>query len=128
KGASAFELARTELLYGNLLRRGRKPLAAREHLRGALQIFRYYDAGYWIDVARAELRATGEAVADTVRKSADDLTTQQLQIARLAAEGATNKEIATRLILSPRTVEHHLRNVFVRLEIRSRTELSRYFR
>ena len=128
KDTSAFELARTELLYGNLLRRGRKPLAAREHLRDALQIFQYYEAGYWIDVARAELRATGEAIEDTAPKTAEELTTQQLQIARLAAEGATNKEIAARLIVSPRTVEHHLRNVFVRLGIRSRTELSRYFR
>ena len=128
KGTSAFELARTELLYGNLLRRARKPLAAREHLRSALQIFRYYGAGYWIDFARAELRATGEAVEDAAPKSAEILTTQQMQIARLAATGATNKEIASRLILSPRTVEHHLRNVFVRLGVRSRTELSRYFR
>jgi DNA-binding CsgD family transcriptional regulator len=126
--ASAFELARTELLYGSLLRRTRKPRAAREHLRNALQIFQYYGAAFWTGHARTELRAAGEMVEDTAPKSTDGLTTQQLQIARLAAEGATNKEIAARLSLSPRTIDHHLRNVFTRLGIRSRVELSRFFR
>jgi DNA-binding CsgD family transcriptional regulator len=128
RSPSAFELARTELMYGNLLRRARKPRAAREHLRDALQIFEYYEAEYWICSARAELRAAGEAVEDATVKKADDLTAQQLQIARLAAEGATNREIAARLVISPRTVEHHLRNIFVRLGIRSRVELPRFFR
>lgn len=128
QGDSAFELARTELLYGHRLRRGRKPRAAREHLRNALQIFQYYDAAYWSGCARAELRAAGETVEPTTPRSADGLTTQQLQIARLAAEGATNREIAARLVLSHRTIDHHLRNVFVRLGIRSRVELPRFFR
>ncbi|MGH3382822.1 MAG: helix-turn-helix transcriptional regulator, partial [Actinoallomurus sp.] len=128
QGDSAFELARTELLYGNRLRRGRKPRAAREHLRNALQIFSYYDAEHWTGSARAELRAAGETVEPATPKGADELTGQQRQIARLAAEGATNREIASRLVLSHRTVDHHLRNVFVRLGIRSRVELARYFR
>jgi ATP/maltotriose-dependent transcriptional regulator MalT len=127
RGDSAFEMARTELLYGHRLRRGRKPRAAREHLRNALQIFEYYEAEHWTENARAELRAAGETAPAPVHKGAEDLTTQQRQIARLAAEGATNREIAARLFLSHRTVDHHLRNVFVRLGIRSRVELARFF-
>jgi DNA-binding NarL/FixJ family response regulator len=128
RGDSAFELARTELLYGHRLRRARKPRAAREHLRNALQIFQYYDAEHWTTSARAELRAAGETIEPATPKSVEKLTAQQRQIALLAAEGATNREIATRLVLSHRTVDHHLRNVFVRLGIRSRVELSRFFR
>lgn len=127
RGDSAFEMARTELMYGHRLRRGRKPRAAREHLRNALQIFEYYDAKHWTENARAELRAAGETAPPSAPKGAEELTTQQRQIARLAAEGATNREIATRLFLSHRTVDHHLRNVFVRLGIRSRVELARFF-
>ncbi|MGI5224557.1 AAA family ATPase [Actinoallomurus sp. CA-142502] len=127
RGDSAFEMARTELLYGRRLRRGRKPRAAREHLRNALQIFEYYEAEHWTESARAELRAAGETAPASVPKGAEELTTQQHQIARLAAEGATNREIAARLFLSHRTVDHHLRNVFVRLGIRSRVELARFF-
>jgi DNA-binding NarL/FixJ family response regulator len=128
RGDAAFELARTELLYGHRLRRGRKPRAAREHLRNALQIFAYYDAEHWTEHARAELRAAGEPAGETAApEGAGRLTTQQREIARLAAEGATNREIAARLVLSHRTVDHHLRNVFVRLGIRSRVELARFF-
>ncbi|WP_141964053.1 AAA family ATPase [Actinoallomurus bryophytorum] len=127
RGDSAFETARTELLYGHRLRRGRKPRAAREHLRNALQIFEYYDAEHWTGSARAELRAAGETAPPMAPKDAGELTNQQRQIARLAAEGATNREIAARLVLSHRTVDHHLRNVFVRLGIRSRVELPRFF-
>ncbi|WP_354670909.1 LuxR C-terminal-related transcriptional regulator [Actinomadura sp. DC4] len=120
-------MARTELLYGHRLRRGRKPRAAREHLRNALQIFEYYDAEHWTGSARAELRAAGETAPPAAAKGTGELTTQQREIARLAAEGATNREIAARLVLSHRTVDHHLRNVFVRLGIRSRVELARFF-
>jgi DNA-binding NarL/FixJ family response regulator len=127
RGDSAFETARTELLYGHRLRRGRKPRAAREHLRNALQIFEYYDAEHWCASARAELRAAGETAPPAAPKGAEELTAQQREVARLAAEGATNREIAARLVLSHRTVDHHLRNVFVRLGIRSRVELARFF-
>ncbi|MCW2898154.1 MAG: transcriptional regulator, LuxR family [Streptosporangiaceae bacterium] len=129
-GGSAFELARTEFLYGHWLRRRRRPRAAREHLRTALWIFQDYDAERWTDRARAELRAAGDTVertAPSVARGLGELTAQQAQVARLVAEGATNREIAVRLGLSHRTIDHHLRNVFSRLGIRSRVELARLF-
>ncbi|MBA9001724.1 AAA family ATPase [Thermomonospora cellulosilytica] len=122
---SAFEQARTALLYGHRLRRSRQPRAARDHLRNALQIFTEYGAERWAERARAELRAAGETVEPAAAPAGLDLLTpQQLQIARLVAEGATNREIAAQLTLSPRTIEHHLRNIFARLDIRSRVELT----
>lgn len=120
---TALELAKTELLYGNRLRRGRKPKAAREHLRDAVHIFQSYQADHWVDRARAELRAAGDSTGEP--KDHPSLTPQQAQIARLVAEGATNREVAARLFLSHRTVEHHLRNIFARLGVRSRVELTR---
>ncbi|MET9224300.1 LuxR family transcriptional regulator [Lentzea sp. NPDC003310] len=120
---TALELAKTELLYGNRLRRGRKPKAAREHLRDAVHIFQSYQADHWVERARAELRAAGDSTSEP--KDHPELTPQQAQIARLVAEGATNREIAARLFLSHRTVEHHLRNIFARLGVRSRVELTR---
>jgi DNA-binding CsgD family transcriptional regulator len=123
KGHSAYELARTELAYGHWLRRDRRPRLARSHLRNALRIFRTYEAEPWAERARAELRAAG----DTVKQEShplETLTPQQQQISRLVAAGATNREIAARLVLSPRTVDHHLRNIFTRLDIRSRVELA----
>ncbi|MBC6463558.1 LuxR family transcriptional regulator, partial [Actinomadura sp. HBU206391] len=128
RGESAFEMARTEFLYGHWLRRRRRPSAAREHLRNALLIFQRYDAGQWAERARAELRAAGDTAPPGTLGTArglDALTAQQAQIARLVAEGSTNREIAARLDLSHRTVDHHLRNVFTRLGIRSRVELAR---
>jgi DNA-binding NarL/FixJ family response regulator len=124
-----FELARTELLFGHRLRRGRRPRAAREHLRAALRIFERYGAAPWTSQARAELRAAGSGDdAPPAESGFGKLTAQQANIARMAAEGATNREIAARLLLSPRTIDHHLRNVFTRLGIRSRVELARLIR
>ncbi|MDX8141969.1 LuxR C-terminal-related transcriptional regulator [Lentzea sp. BCCO 10_0061] len=120
---TALELAKTELLYGNRLRRGRKPKAAREHLRDAVRIFQSYQADHWVERARAELRAAGDSTSEP--RDHPGLTPQQAQIARLVAEGATNREVAARLFLSHRTVEHHLRNIFARLGVRSRVELTR---
>jgi len=79
----------------------------------------------WADRAEAELRASGETARKRDRSTAEQLTPQELQIARLVAGGLTNKEIAAQLYLSPRTVDYHLRKVFTKLGIASRTELVR---
>jgi DNA-binding CsgD family transcriptional regulator len=122
-GDSAFGRARTELLYGEELRRRRRPAAAREHLRAALDAFDQFGATPWSRRATAELRAAGDHVPPPA--DAPALTAQQSRIARMVAAGATNREIAAALFVSPRTVDHHLRNIFVRLGVRSRTELAR---
>ncbi|SDK08700.1 LuxR family transcriptional regulator [Streptomyces indicus] len=120
-----FERARTALLYGKWLRRARKPAKARDALRDALIAFERCGAGAWAAQAAAELRATGEAAAPQLPDTLDGLTPQQVRIARLVAEGATNREVARHLSVSPRTVDHHLRNVFAALGVRSRVELAR---
>ncbi|GGP84302.1 helix-turn-helix transcriptional regulator [Streptosporangium pseudovulgare] len=129
RGACEFETARTQLLFGGALRRERRPGDARPHLRDALDTFERLGARLWAEQARAELRAAGQSVPapapPTASAGAGHLTAQQLQIARMVAEGATNREVAARLVLSPRTVEHHLRNIFARLGVRSRVELVR---
>ncbi|HEX4811327.1 MAG TPA: LuxR C-terminal-related transcriptional regulator [Nonomuraea sp.] len=138
QGLCEFETARTRLLYGSALRRDRRPGAARNHLHAALETFERYGARLWAEQARTELRASGDSVrpapdATTTQPlaarqdPARQLTAQQVQIARMVADGATNKEIAEQLFLSRRTVEHHLRNIFSRLGIRSRVELARLF-
>lgn len=124
-----FERARTQLLYGAWLRRRRRTREARSPLRDALVAFERCGARAWTDRASGELRAAGEAVegpataGGTVPLAA--LTPQQQRIARCVAEGATNREVALRLSVSTRTVDHHLRNVFAALGVRSRTELAR---
>ncbi len=125
QGVYEFEAARTRLLYGSALRRDRRPGAARAHLHAALETFERYGARLWTEQARTELRASGEPVRPAQEATTGQLTAQQLQIARMVAEGATNKEVAEQLFLSRRTVEHHLRNIFSRLGIRSRVELVR---
>ncbi|QNE79472.1 AAA family ATPase [Streptomyces finlayi] len=123
-----FERARTQLLHGQWLRRRRQTRAARGPLRDALVAFERCSARAWAARAAGELRAAGEAVdAPEAIGPAPlaGLTPQQQRIARYVAEGATNREVAVRLSVSPRTVDHHLRNVFATLGIRSRTELAR---
>ncbi|WP_254876859.1 LuxR family transcriptional regulator [Verrucosispora sp. NA02020] len=122
---ATFERARTELLFGRELRRRRRPRDARAYLHRARQAFVLLAAHAWAEQATAELRAAGESVGVPQRPAERLLTGQQLRIARLVAEGATNREIAGRMFLSTRTVDHHLRNVFHRLGVRSRTELTR---
>ncbi|MEU6377292.1 LuxR C-terminal-related transcriptional regulator [Streptomyces sp. NPDC046909] len=128
RGTRDFERARTELLFGSALRRLRHRTEARDRLHSALEAFEHFGAPHCAAQARAELRALG-APATPSQGTNDDLTTrltaQQLMVARMAADGATNREIATRLALSPRTIDHHLRGVFSRLGIRSRIELVR---
>ncbi|MBO1333456.1 helix-turn-helix transcriptional regulator [Streptomyces sp. VRA16 Mangrove soil] len=121
-----FERARTAALYGKWLRRTRRPARARALLRDALIAFERCGAAVWAAQTAAELRATGEAPAGTQPAGElGELTPQQLRIARWVAEGDTNREVARRLSVSPRTVDHHLRNVFARLGVRSRVELAR---
>ncbi|MCZ7374814.1 AAA family ATPase [Micromonospora sp. WMMC250] len=125
--AGTFERARTELLFGQELRRRRRPRDARTHLHQAREMFTLLGVGRWAEQATTELRAAGESVGPPDLPAARLLTGQQLRIAELVAEGATNREVAARMFLSTRTVDHHLRNVFHRLGIRSRTELARAF-
>ncbi|SFC02600.1 LuxR family transcriptional regulator [Streptomyces aidingensis] len=125
---SDFERSRTQLLHGMLLRRHRRPGAARAALRDALVGFERCGAQAWAERVRAELRVGGEAPGEGSPPGLSrlaGLTPQQLRIARHVAEGATNREVAARLAVSPRTVDHHLRNVFSTLGIRSRVELTR---
>ncbi|MFE5212811.1 LuxR C-terminal-related transcriptional regulator [Streptomyces sp. NPDC056600] len=120
-----FEQARTQLLYGKWLRRRRRPREARGRLRDALHIFDRCGARVWADQARAELRANGEAPAAPQDGALSRLTPQQQRIARCVAGGDTNREVAQRLSVSTRTVDHHLRNIFAVLGVRSRVELAR---
>ena len=121
-----FERARTELCYGERLRRAKRRGEAREQLRSALASFERLGAEPWANRARNELRATGETVRREVPAS-DELTLQELQVALKVAEGATNKETATALFLSPKTVEAHLSHIYGKLGLRSRTELAHRF-
>ncbi len=89
-------------------------------------MFRTMRAAPWAERAEAELRATGETARKRDMTAVAQLTPQELQIAGLVTEGLTNKEIAAQLFLSPRTVDYHLRKVFTKLGIASRTELVRH--
>jgi DNA-binding CsgD family transcriptional regulator len=120
-----FQQARTELLYGEWLRRERRRQEARGHLRAAVELFHSLGTVPWAQRAEAELRATGETTRKRDPSTLDQLTPQELQIAGLVADGLTNREIATQLFLSPRTIDYHLRKVFSKLGIASRTELVR---
>jgi DNA-binding CsgD family transcriptional regulator len=122
---SPLQRARTELLYGEWLRRERRRTDARVHLRTALELFRTLRAAPWAERAEAELRATGETARKRDVSAIEQLTPQELQIAALVTQGLTNKEIAAQLYLSPRTVDYHLRKVFTKLGIASRAELIR---
>jgi DNA-binding CsgD family transcriptional regulator len=120
-----FDRARTALLYGEFLRRERRRIDARAQLRAALELFEQLGAAAWAHRAHVELRASGESARKRESGTFDELTPQELQIARFVAEGLSNKEVAARLFLSPRTIEYHLRHVFTKLGITSRTQLAR---
>jgi DNA-binding CsgD family transcriptional regulator len=123
-----FERARTELYFGERLRRARRRSEAREPLRQALASFEALAAEPWAERARRELRATGERARRRTAGTMNDLTAQELQVARLVAEGATNREAAATLFVSPKTIETHLNSIYRKLGVRSRVELGRRLR
>jgi DNA-binding CsgD family transcriptional regulator len=124
-GDRAWDRARTELAYGEHLRRERRRADARDHLRDALATFEWLGAAPWVERARHELRATGETVRPRDVSPLEALTPQELQIAGLVARGLSNKDVAAQVFLSPRTVEYHLGKVFTKLGLSSRAELVR---
>jgi DNA-binding CsgD family transcriptional regulator len=121
----ATDRARAHLLYGEWLRRERRRTDAREHLRTAHEMFLAMGAEAFADRVERELRATGERARRRSPETTTQLTPQQAQVARLASEGHSNSEIAAQLFISPRTVEYHLRNVFLSLGLSSRGQLAR---
>jgi DNA-binding CsgD family transcriptional regulator len=124
--AAPFERAQVRLDYAEWLRRRRRAVAARPLLGAALDVFERLGARPWTERARAELRAAGVTPGSAPSTSLDalaELTAQQLQIARLAAAGLTDREIGERIFLSPRTVGFHLYRIFPTLGITSRAQL-----
>jgi DNA-binding CsgD family transcriptional regulator len=122
---NAFEEGLTQLAYGELLRRRKRRADARIRLRAALDAFEGVGAVLWAERARNELRASGARARHRTPDTRDDLTPQERRVAALVAEGLTNREVATRLFLSPKTIETHLGNVYRKLGVRSRTQLAR---
>jgi DNA-binding CsgD family transcriptional regulator len=118
------ELARTHLLYGEWLRGEGRRLDARHQLHTALEAFTSMSAEAFARRAKRELLATGERAGKRTEDALDQLTPQETQIARLAANGHTNRAIAAQLFISPSTVEYHLRKAFRKLGVKSRTQLA----
>jgi ATP/maltotriose-dependent transcriptional regulator MalT len=124
RAASDLGLARTHLLYGEWLRRERRRLDARWHLRVAERMFAAIGAKGFAERARIELHATAEHARKRSVETRDVLTAQEAQVARLAGDGLSNPEIGGRLFISPSTVSYHLRKVYAKLGINSRIKLA----
>jgi DNA-binding CsgD family transcriptional regulator/tetratricopeptide (TPR) repeat protein len=120
------ELARAHLLYGEWLRRGRRRVEARGQLRTAHEWFTEFGMEAFAERARAELEATGEHARKRTVETRDELTPQEAHVCRLAAEGATNHEIAAQMFISPSTVDYHLRKAFRKLGVKSRHQLKQH--
>jgi DNA-binding CsgD family transcriptional regulator len=118
-------LARAHLRYGEWLRRVRRRVDAREKLRTAHELFTEAGMEAFAERARVELLATGETARRRAVEIRAQLTAQEAHIARLARDGLSNAEIGARLFISPRTVQYHLRKVFAKLDISSRSQLHR---
>ena len=123
-GRHRFDRARIQLAFGEHLRRTRRRVDAREHLRAALDIFDDLGARNLAARATQELRASGETARRRDVGATDELTPQERQVASLVRQGMSNRDAAAQLFLSPRTVDFHLRNVFQKLGITSRAELA----
>jgi DNA-binding CsgD family transcriptional regulator len=118
------ELARAHLLYGEWLRRQHRRLDARSELRRAHEMFTAFGMEAFAERARVELEATGVRARKRNVQTSDKLTPQEAQVARLAVQGNTNREIAAQLFISRSTVEYHLRKAFRKLGVKSRTQLA----
>jgi DNA-binding CsgD family transcriptional regulator len=119
----SFERARLRLNWGERLRRSGRRLDAREQLRAAHDVFELLGAGPWTERARAELRASGETARRRNPGTLEELTPQELQVLREIAAGATYRQAAQSLFLSPKTIEYHLHKIYRKLDVRSRQEL-----
>jgi DNA-binding CsgD family transcriptional regulator len=124
----AVDLARAHLLYGEWLRRRRRRIDGRKHLRTAHEHFSDFGMEAFAERARIELEATGEHARRRTVDTLGQLTPQEAQISRLVAQGHTNREIAAQLFISPSTVEYHLRKAFRKVGVKSRTQLANRMR
>jgi DNA-binding CsgD family transcriptional regulator len=122
-----FERARTELCFGQRLRRTGQRIAARQRLCCALETFERLGAEPWAAIAKRELSASGERARRRLDETRDELTAQERQVAHIVAEGATNREAATRLFVTTKTIETHLSRIYRKLGLRSRTDLARMY-
>ena len=119
-----FDLARTRLVYGEWLRREHRPRGARAQLRTAQELFSEFGMDGFAKRADLELRATGEKLRKRTAETRYDLTPQESRISELAAQGATNQDIAAQMFISPGTVEYHLSKVYRKLGVKSKTQLA----
>jgi DNA-binding CsgD family transcriptional regulator len=119
-----WDRARTHLLFGEHLRRDRRRVDARQHLRLSAEGFEELGALPWLARARSELRATGETSRRRDDSSPPQLTPQEYQIVGLVTTGSSNRDVAAQLFLSPRTVEYHLSKVYAKVGVSSRSELA----
>jgi DNA-binding CsgD family transcriptional regulator len=124
RAARPYDLARTQLAYGEFLRRTNRRADARPHLRAALERFTDAGAAPLVERAAQELRASGETARKRDPSTLLDLTPMELKVAQLVSSGLSNKDAAAQCWVSPRTVAFHLRNVFTKVGVSSRTELA----
>jgi len=122
------DVARAHLVFGEWLRREARRIEARSELRAAYELFTDFGMEAFAERSRIELEATGEHARKRTPATLDQLTSQESQISRLAADGNTNREIAAQLFISPSTVEYHLRKAFRKLDVTSRTQLANKLR
>jgi DNA-binding CsgD family transcriptional regulator len=123
-GEQRFEHARTQLVYGEWLRRRKQRTDARRHLQSAIEMFDQLGARAWVRRAQVELQAVGSRAVSRISGPVDRLTPQEVQVVRLAAAGMSNREAAGHLFLSPRTIEAHLYKAYRKLGVSSRAELA----